>query len=43
LCHYDTCAHPIDDAELVFLGQASQLLTRFCLRPGMPLHSMATA
>jgi GAF domain-containing protein len=42
-CHYDTCAHPLSDDELVFLEQASQLLARFCLRPGMPLHALATA
>jgi GAF domain-containing protein len=42
-CHYDTCAHPIDNAELAFLEQASQLLTRFCLRPDMPLHSLVSA
>ena len=42
LCHYDNCAHPLNDAELVFLQQASELLTRFCLRVGMPLHSPAT-
>lgn len=43
LCHYDTCAHPLSDAELVFLQQASERLTRFCLRVGMPLHSPTTA
>jgi hypothetical protein len=42
-CHYDTCGHPIDEAELVFQAQASRLLTRFCLRPGMPLHSLVSA
>ena len=42
-CHYDTCAHPLSDTELAFLAQASQLLTRFCLRPGMPLHSLVSA
>jgi GAF domain-containing protein len=42
-CHYDTCAHPLSDDELVFLEQASQLLTRFCLQPGMPLDSLVAA
>lgn len=42
-CHYDTCAHPLSDAELVFLEQASCLLTRFCRRPGMPLHALVAA
>jgi hypothetical protein len=42
-CHYDICGHLIDDTELAFLAQASQLLTRFCLRPGMPLHSLVAA
>jgi GAF domain-containing protein len=42
-CHYDLCGHPIDEGELAFLEQASQLLTRFCLRPGMPLHSPVAA
>ena len=32
LCHYDTRAHPLSDAELSFLEQASELLLRFCLR-----------
>jgi hypothetical protein len=43
LCHYDICSHPLSDTELVFLEQASHLLTHFCLRPGMPLHSLANA
>jgi hypothetical protein len=42
-CHYDLCGHPIDDGEMAFLEQASQMLTRFCLRPGMPLHSLVVA
>ena len=42
-CHYDTCAHPLGDAELMFLQQASELLTQFCLRVGMPLHLPTTA
>lgn len=42
-CHYDTCGHPLDDAELLFLEQATQLLTRFCLRPGMPLQALVSA
>ena len=32
LCHYDTSPHPLSDAELSFLEQASELLLRFCLR-----------
>ncbi len=32
LCHYDTSPHPLSDAELAFLEQASDLLLRFCLR-----------
>jgi hypothetical protein len=42
-CHFDTCAHALGDGELEFLAQASQLLTWFCLRPGMPLHSLSSA
>lgn len=42
-CHYDTCAHTLGDAELVFMQQASEILTRFCLRVGMPLHTPTTA
>lgn len=42
LCHYDTCAHLLGDAELMFLQQASELLTQFCLRVGMPLHLPTT-
>lgn len=42
-CHYDTCSHPLSDDELLFLQQASQLLTRYCLQPGVPLDALATA
>jgi GAF domain-containing protein len=42
-CHYDHCGHPIDNAELAFLEQASRLLTWFCLRPGMPLRTRVAA
>ncbi len=43
LCHYDTCVHLLSDAELEFLQKASEVLTRFCLRVGLPLDSPATA
>ena len=42
LCHYDTSPHPLSDAELAFLAQASELLLRFCLRTGVSAHSLAT-
>ena len=42
LCHYDTSAHSLSDAELSFLEQASELLLQFCLRTGVSPHEMVT-
>lgn len=42
-CHYDTCSQPLGDDELLFMQQASELLTRYCLQPGVPLDTLATA
>ena len=42
LCHYDTSAHLLSDAELAFMEQASELLLQFCLRTGVSPHAMAT-
>ena len=41
LCHYDTSAHPLGDAELLFLEQASELLAQFCLRTGVSPDAIA--
>lgn len=43
LCHYDTRAHPLSDAELSFLEQASELLMQFCLRTGVSPRALATS
>ena len=42
LCHYDTSPHPLSDAELSFLEQASELLLRFCLRTKAAPFSLVT-
>ena len=41
LCHYDTSAHPLGDAELLLLEQASELLAQFCLRTGVRPDAIA--
>ena len=41
LCHYDTSAHLLGDAELSFMEQASELLTEFCLRTVMSPDAIA--
>lgn len=42
LCHYDTIAHPLSDAEIWFLEQASELLLQFCVSTGVSRHTLTT-
>ena len=42
LCHFDTSPHPLSDAELAFLEQASNLLLRFCVRTNVAPLALAT-
>ena len=42
LCHFDTSPHPLSDAELSFLEQASELLLRFCVRTNVAHLTLVT-